>query len=129
MAILIWKCKGCPVIVAAKLLGFKVGTYLLNCVLRQLHPTISPKQSYFGGYHNQETQVSYWNLLSQERVCKGMLNHEHRDTCVTNPGSITEYLQKSLPAAKRKAALLSRPGHKHSAGAGVRLKAAPISTL
>lgn len=43
MAILIWECKGCPVIVAAKLLRFKVGTYLLNCVLYQLHPTIFPK--------------------------------------------------------------------------------------
>jgi len=43
MAILIWKCKGCPVIIAAKLLGFKVGTDLLNCVLCHLQPTILPK--------------------------------------------------------------------------------------
>lgn len=88
-------------------------------------------QSYFGGYHNlhQETQVSYWNLLSQGRLRRRMLDYVYRHTYVTNPHDITGYLQKSLPGAKHEAALLSRPGRKHGVGASVRLKAAPISVL
>lgn len=43
MEIMIWKSKGCPEIIATKLLKFQFGTHMLNCVLRHLHPTILPK--------------------------------------------------------------------------------------
>lgn len=41
MAILIWKCKGSSVIAAAKLLGFKVGTDLV-----ELSPSAAPAHDF-----------------------------------------------------------------------------------
>ena len=136
MAILIWKCKGYPVIIAAEVLGFKVGTYLLNCVLYHLLPTILPK---LGFTLYSPTSVDITTCTRRPRSVTGIYSPKKErargcwtvctGTRVTNPHGITGYLQKSLPGAKHKAALLSRPGRKHSAGAGVRLKAAPISML
>lgn len=85
-------------------------------------------QSHLGAQHNlsQQTQVGDWNLLSQETARKRMLDYVRTDT---RPHGITGYLQKSPPRAIHKAALLTGPSHTHGAGAGVRLKAAPISML